>query len=296
MSSPVIDDTLVRRLVSSQVPRWAGLPIRAIEAQGWDNKSFRLGDQMIVRLPSAAEYAVQVEKEHRWLPRLAPRLPLQIPEPLAVGAPSHGYPWKWSVYRWIEGDATAPERVPDLPRFARDIAEFLAALQQIDPAEGPQPGPHNFYRGGPLETYDAETRQAIAILAREIDSVAATAVWDAGLKSNWSRAPVWLHGDMSAGNLLLREGRLSAVIDFGMLAIGDPACDLAIAWSLFSGDSREIFRRTLPLDSGTWARGRSWALWKALIVAAGLSETNALETARCWRVIEEALEDRSIDG
>lgn len=295
MSPPVIDETLVRRLLSGQFPQWSGLRLGPAEPGGWDNKSFRLGDRMIVRLPRAADYAAQVEKEHRWLPYLALSLPFQVPEPLAIGEPASGYPWKWSVYRWIDGDRAAPECIGDLTDFACGVARFLIALQRIESADGPCPGPHNFYRGGPLATYDAETRQAIAVLKSKIDACAATDVWDTAVATSWSAPPVWIHGDVSAGNLLLRGGRLSAVIDFGLMGVGDPACDLSIAWTLFSGESRETFRAMLPFGSGTWARSRGWALWKALIVAAGLAETNAVEAAQCWRVIGEVLEERSID-
>ena len=293
---PIIDDTLVRRMVAAQFPQWADLPVRAASFGGWDNKTFLLGEHMIVRLPSAAGYSVQVEKEHRWLPKLAPFLPLPIPTPLATGEPADSYPWRWSIYRWIEGDAAAPERIADLSGFASSLARFLIALQRIDTTDGPRPGPHNFWRGGSLSTYDAETRQGIALLKGKIDTKAATEVWEAALKTTWDHPPLWVHGDVSAGNLLVKSGRLSSVIDFGMLGVGDPACDLSIAWTLFSGESRRAFRAMLPLDAGTWARGRAWTLWKALIVAAGLIETNAVEAARPWRVIDEVLDGRSIDA
>ena len=291
--APVIDDALVRRLVTAQFPQWQGLPVRSVETAGWDNRTFHLGEHMIVRLPQAAAYAAQVEKEHRWLPQLAPLLPLQIPTPLAIGKPADGYPWEWSVYRWIEGETAAPERIGDLKDFATKLANFLIALQRIDTTDGPRPGPHNFYRGGSLTIYDAEARQAIAVLKDRLDTEAATEVWDLALKTTWNRPPVWLHGDLSVGNLLIHEGRLSAIIDFGMVGVGDPACDLSIAWTLFGGESRRAFRAMLPLDPGTWARGRAWTLWKALIVAAGLTETNAVEAARPWSVIDEVL---SIDA
>jgi aminoglycoside phosphotransferase (APT) family kinase protein len=153
MSTPVIDGVLVRRLLCTQFPQWSGLPLRPVEPGGWDNKSFRLGDDMVVRLPRIADYAAQVEKEHRWLPRLAPSLPFQIPQPLAIGEPASGYPYKWAVYQWIDGDTATPERIGDLVDLARSVAQFLFALQRIDSVEGPRPGPHNFYRGGPLTTY-----------------------------------------------------------------------------------------------------------------------------------------------
>jgi len=215
---------------------------------------------------------------------------------LALGEPAGGYPWRWCIYGWIEGDTAAPERIADLSDFATSLARFLIALQRIDPTDGPRPGPHNFYRGGSLTTYDAETRQAIALLKGKIDTKAATEVWEAALKTTSDRPPMWIHGDVGAGNLLVKAGRLSSVVDFGMLGVGDPACDLSIAWTLFSGGSREAFRAMLPLDAGTWARGRAWTLWKALIVAAGLTETNAAEAARPRRVIDEVLECRSIDA
>ncbi len=288
---PVIDDTLVRRLVAMQFPQWASLSVRPVAQSGWDNRTFHLGEHMVARLPSAEAYVAQVEKEHRWLPRLAPLLPLAIPEPVAVGDPASGYPWQWSIYRWIEGLTASPERIADLRDFAIALGQFLATFQRIDPTDGPPPGLHNFHRGGLLATYDSETRKAIAALQGKIDVGAATEVWEAALATNWHSSAVWIHGDVSAGNLLVREGLLSAIIDFGMLGVGDPTCDLSIAWTLFKGESREAFRDELPLDAGTWARGRAWTLWKALIVAAGITETNAIESARPWRIIDEVLTD-----
>src|SRR4051812_13599063 len=156
-----IDVSLVGRLVATQFPHWADLPIEPVEFGGWDNRTFHLGRDMTGRLPSAAAYALQVEKEHRWLPKLAPLLPLPIPVPLAMGRPADAYPWHWSVYRWLDGEIATIERIADLPQFATTLAEFLIALQRIDAAGGPPPGRHNFFRGGPLTVYDGETRQAI---------------------------------------------------------------------------------------------------------------------------------------
>lgn len=287
----LIDVPLVQQLISTQFPQWADLPIKPVAVGGWDNRTFHLGEQMLVRLPSAEQYAMKVEKEQLWLPRLAPLLPLSIPMPLAMGEPGEGYPWRWSVYRWIEGETAAIGRIADLSQFATSLAEFLSALQRINSTCGPLAGPHNFYRGGPLSTYDAETRQAILILGDKIDTELVTTIWDTALASMWTASSVWVHGDISAGNLLVREGKLSAVIDFGGLGIGDPACDLAIAWTLFKGESREEFRKALPLDNETWARGRGWTLWKALIVYAGLPGTNPLERENSKRIIEEVLAD-----
>jgi aminoglycoside phosphotransferase (APT) family kinase protein len=287
-----IDARLVGRLVSTQFPQWADLPIKPVEVDGWDNRTFHLGEHMTVRLPSAAAYSLQVEKEHRWLPELAPLLPLPIPVPLAKGAPADGYPWQWSVYRWLEGESATAERIADLRQFVTALAEFLVALQRIDPVGGPLPGQHNFFRGGPLTVYDAETRQAIAALEGRIDSDAASAVWEAALKATWRGSPVWFHGDVAAGNLLVKGGRLSAVIDFGTSGVGDPSCDLAIAWTLFGGKSRDAFRVALGLDDATWARGRGWTLWKGLITLAEHIDTNPLEAGRARGVIDEVLADQ----
>lgn len=275
-----IDAELVERLIAAQFPQWVDLPIMPVRPGGWDNRTFRLGADMSVRLPSAAAYAAQVNKEQRWLPRLAPFLPLPIPVPLAMGRPAEGYPWPWSVYRWLDGKPAAVGRITDLRQCATALAEFLVALQRIDPSGGPPPGSHNFFRGGPLTVYDGETRRAIAALAGTIDAAAATAVWEAALAATWRGAPVWVHGDVAAGNLLVEGGRLSAVIDFGCSAVGDPACDLAIAWTLFAGGSREAFRAALPLDAATWARGRGWTLWKALITLADPRTPDADESRR----------------
>lgn len=287
----LIDVSLVQRLISTQFPQWADLPIKPVAVGGWDNRTFHLGEQMLVRLPSAKEYAMKVEKEQKWLPKLAPLLPLPIPAPLAMGEPGKGYPWRWSVYRWIEGEAAAFTQITDMNNFATRLAKFLIALQHIDTADAPLPSPSNFSYIGGLAVYDDETRRAIAILKNKIDSAAATQLWERALETTWQRAPVWVHGDISAGNLLVQKGKLSAVIDFGGLAIGDPACDLVIAWKFFQGKSREAFRERLPLDIGTWDRARGWALWKALIVEGGLTDTNAVEIAQSWRTLEEVLAD-----
>lgn len=291
MTELIIDAALVGELICAQFPRWAGLAVEPLERDGWDNRTFRLGERLAVRLPSAECYAEQVEKEQYWLPRLAPRLPLPIPVPVAMGLPARGYPWHWSVSRWLEGEDATIGRIDDALRFATELARFLVALQRIDSTGGPRPGRHNFWRGGPLATYDAETRGALSTLRGRIDSTAAAAVWESALDATWHGTPVWIHGDVAAANLLVTEGRFSAVIDFGCTGVGDPACDLTIAWTLFSGKSREAFRAGLPLDDATWTRGRGWALWKALITAAGLPGTNPLEAAKAQRVLEEVLSD-----
>ena len=290
-SKPNIDAALVSRLVAAQFPQWRDLAIKPVASGGWDNRTFHLSDAMTVRLPSAAPYALQVEKEHCWLPRLAPLLPLPIPVPLAMGVPAEGYPWPWSVYGWIEGETATRERISNLSQFAVDLAAFLVALRRIDPTGGPAPGQHNFFRGGPLTVYDGETRQAIAALDGKIDTRTANEVWEAALAATWQGPPIWFHGDVAWGNLLVKDGRLSAVIDFGTSGVGDPSCDLAIAWTFFEGESRQAFRAGIAVDDTTWARGRGWTLWKALITFAGHIDIHAVEVEKSRRVIDEVLAD-----
>lgn len=284
-----LDAALVQGLIKAQFPAWAELPVTPVEVSGWDNHTFRLGRDKSVRLPSAAGYVPQVEKEHRWLSTLAPHLPLPIPAPLARGEPSARYPFPWSVYGWLEGEPASHARIGDLGAFAEALADFLTALGRVDPTGGPPPGLHSAFRGGPLRAYDTETRQVITALTDEIDAEAATAVWEEALDATWRGPPVWFHGDVAAGNLLVQGGRLTAVIDFGCAGVGDPACDLAVAWTLLSGRSREAFRARLGVDAGTWARGRGWALWKALITLEAGRREDAAKAAAARRVLQGIL-------
>jgi aminoglycoside phosphotransferase (APT) family kinase protein len=301
-----IDAALVARLVRSQFPQWAGLPVRPVQLDGWDNRSFRLGADKVVRLPSGPAYAAQVAKEQRWLPVLAPRLPLPIPIPVAMGLPDQGYPWHWSVYRWLAGEPAETARIDDLDDFATTLASFLTSLQRIDASDGPPAGQHNFFRGGSLTVYDTETRDAIAALGDRIDTAidtaidiaidieTVTAVWQVALASRWHRPPVWVHGDVAAANLLVTRGRLGAVIDFGCSGVGDPACDLVIAWTLLSGSSRRAFREAIAVDDATWARGRGWALWKSLITLAGDLDPASHVAEGAGRTLHAVLADHSV--
>jgi aminoglycoside phosphotransferase (APT) family kinase protein len=259
-----VDIEQVRHLVERQFPQWAGLSIRPVANGGWDNWTFHLGAEMLARLPSAAEYALAVEKEHRWLPVLAPQLPLPVSVPLAKGQPDAGYPFSWSIYRWLEGEPARADRIADPVRFAADLAGFLAALQRVDPIDGPRPGKHNWFRGGTLRTFDAETQNAFTKLDGHIDVNLAREIWKSALEARWDGAERWFHGDVAEGNLLLHDGQLTAVIDFGTCGVGDPACDLAIAWTLLTAQGRQAFRNRLRVSEATWARGRGWALWKTL--------------------------------
>jgi aminoglycoside phosphotransferase (APT) family kinase protein len=264
-----VDAELVQKLITAQFPQWAELPIRRVAEEGWDNRTFHLGPELMVRVPSAYEYGLAVAKEQRWLPVLAPQLPLPIPEPVAQGEPGAEYPYSWSVYRWLPGEPASRETITDLTGFATTLADFLVALQGIDATGAPGPGLHNWFRGGTLLTYAAQLERDLASLADVIKADLVTEIWRAGLESPWDGRSVWFHGDIATGNLLVRDGELAAVIDFGTCGAGDPACDLAIAWTLLTGRSRAAFRDRMAVDAGTWARGRGWALWKALSGYAG---------------------------
>ena len=291
----MIDVSLARRLIATQFPHWSDLPIRAVEFDGWDNRTFRLGSELTVRLPSGDWYAKQVDKEQRWLPVLAPQLPLPIPMPVAKGEPDAGFPYPWSVYCWLDGELASKATIGDLPGFATTLAGFLNALGRVDVTGGPAAGEHNFYRGGPLATYEDEALEAIDALGKEVPGDAVRRVWDDAMSTSWDRAPLWLHGDVASGNLLVRDGRLAAVIDFGSSGVGDPACDTVIAWTFLSGPSRARFRAELDADRATWSRGRGWALWKALISLVGHLERDAPEAALARRDIDEVLADYAQD-
>ena len=288
-----IDARLVKQLVRTQFPQWADLPVLPVENGGWDNKTFRLGDAMSVRLPSALAYVAQVEKEHHWLPVLGRHLPLPIPVAVGLGAPGAGYPWPWSIYGWLDGEPAHLDHVHDLSRFAADLAHFLVALRGIDARNGPAAGLHNFHRGGSLAIYDSETRRSIGTLADEIDATAVTAVWETALETSWQEPPVWVHGDIAATNLLVKGGVLNAVIDFGCAGIGDPSCDLVIAWTFLDQAARGIFRSAVTLDPTTWKRARGWAIWKAMITLAQLRDDNPIEAEKQRRIVRDVLDDHS---
>ncbi|WNI31245.1 aminoglycoside phosphotransferase family protein [Streptomyces sp. ITFR-6] len=291
-----IDAALVQRLIDAQFPHWSGLPVTPVAVDGWDNRTYRLGDAMTVRLPTAAGYVPAVEKEHHWLPRLAPSLPVAVPPVLALGAPGEGYPYPWSVRRWLRGETAALDRIDDVPRFARSVADFVLALQRCDATDGPAAGEHSWYRGASPAHYDAETRRCLAALEGHVDTGRARAVREAALAAPWRGEPVWFHGDIASGNLLVDGGELTAVIDFGTSGVGDPACDLVIAWGLFSGESREAFRHAVGQDSGTWARARGWSLWKSLLNLTGCIGTDPVGAANELRVIDAVLEDHERFG
>lgn len=262
---PPVDDDLVRRLIGGQFPQWAGLAVERFPSGGTVNDVFRLGDAMVVRLPLRKGGAEDLSLERQWLPRLAPRLPSAIPEVLGAGAPAEGYPWPWSVYGWLAGEHPEAGALREPVPLARDLAAFVTAMWSVT-----LPGAPQAYRGGPVASLDAETRAAIeelrGIPEEGVDCDAATAVWEEALRApDRDGPPVWLHGDLMPGNLLVDGGRLTAVIDFGCMGVGDPACDLFPAWNLLPAEGREVFREALGVDDATWIRGRGRTLSQALI-------------------------------
>jgi aminoglycoside phosphotransferase (APT) family kinase protein len=287
-----IDEQLVRQLLKAQFLDWANLPLARVRSAGTDNAIFRLGPELAVRLPRIVWAVGQVETEYHWLPKVAPHLPLAIPTLLAMGEPGEGYPWRWAVYRWLEGESASTAPLADPCEAASELAHFLMALQKLDPSRGPPAR-----RGVPPAVQDTETRAAIAELLNlgvydAASARAAMEAWEEALRvPEWGREPVWVHGDMLPGNLLVRNGRLSAVIDFAGMGLGDPACDLMIAWGLFSGESREVFRRELGVDDATWARGRGWALSQALVFVPYYLETNPVGVQDARRAISEILSE-----
>ncbi len=285
------DAALVRRLLAAQFPQWADLPIAPVPSAGTVNAIYRLGEDMVVRLPRVERWASDTEMEARWLPKLAPYLPLAIPAPRGVGAAGEGYPFPWSVYRWLEGVDATVEPIADLSAAAADLAAFVVALRAVDLAGLPPS------RRGPLAKRDADTRKAIGSLEGMIDTDAATSAWEASLRAPiWDAAPVWTHADLLPTNLLVTEGRLSAVIDFGCLGVGDPAYDMLCAWSVLSAESRDVFRSGVAVDSATWLRGRGFALSVALIQLPYYQTTNPVLAANARRVIGEVLGDLASGG
>jgi aminoglycoside phosphotransferase (APT) family kinase protein len=286
-----VDDELVRRLIAGQFPQWAGLAVRRWASGGTVNAMYRLGDDLVVRLPLVQGGAKDVSREQEWLPRLAPRLPARIPEVLGTGEPAHGYPWPWSVYRWLEGEHPEAGALTEPVALAQDLAAFVAAMRGITLPGGP-----NAHRGGPVASLDADTRAAIkklrGIAQEDVDCDAAASVWEETLRApDWAGAPVWLHADLMPGNLLIDGGRLVSVIDFGCAGVGDPACDLFPAWNLLPAEARDVFRAALPVDDATWIRGRGRTLSQALIALPYYRTTNPAMASNARHVIRAVLDE-----
>lgn len=289
MSRPIdIDERGVAELVEEQFPRWAGLPVHAVARQGWDNKTFRLGDDLSVRLPRAETYAAGVQKESRALDFLDGRLPVSVPSVVALGEPGRGYPFPWSIRRWLAGDTVDASVGLDRVQLATDLGGLLRALRSLPVDAGTAAGRHSFFRGSHPSAYSDEVQAALEQLHGTVDTELCRSVWLTATTTAWDAAPVWFHGDVAVGNLLASDGRLSAMIDFGTCGIGDPACDLVMAWTYFEGEARDAFRAAVGLDAATWQRARGWALWKALVTLSGESGPGGDDNRR---VLDEVLTD-----
>ncbi|WP_370417128.1 aminoglycoside phosphotransferase family protein [Streptomyces sp. QH1-20] len=286
-----VDDDLVRRLIANQFPRWAGVAVERFTSGGTVNAIYRLGDDMVVRLPLMKGGAPDVVMEREWLPRLAPLLPTAVPEVLGAGEPGAGYPWPWSVCRWLAGENPEAGALSDPVLLAKDLAGFVAAMRSVS-----LPGAPEAYRGGPLASLDASTRAAIeelrGIPEEGVDGDAVAAVWEDALRTpERDGPPVWLHADLMPGNLLVDGGRLTAVIDFGCMGVGDPACDLFPAWNLLPADARKVFREALGVDDATWNRGRGRTLSQALIALPYYRRTNPVMARNARHVIRAVLDE-----
>lgn len=282
---------LARKLIAEQFPEYASLPIVDVEKQGHDNRTYRLGDHMLIRMPTAANYALKVPKEQELLPQLAKRLSVSIPTPIKMGKPSTDYPYPFSIYKWLSGKSINLLTLIDQGKkqLAFDLAKFLKELQAITDVEGPEPGQHNGWRGDHVSVYDKGAREQIAELSDVIDVTQALALWDQACATKWDKTPVWIHGDFAIGNILMDRGKLSAVIDFGGAAVGDPACDLVIAWTYLSGKAREIFISEMNMDDDTWLRARAWTLWKATFELCQIADKNSPEAGSQKRIIDEVM-------
>lgn len=279
------DPELVRRLLADQFPQWSGLPLALVASYGTDHDIYRLGDELAIRLPRIAWATAQAAKESVWLPRLAPHLPLAVPVPVAMGRPTEGYPFDWSICEWLPG-ASAADALADLAQAAVDLAEFVGALRDAD-TTGAHPR-NTGSRGSPLVESDVGVRRSIESLGSRVDGSTLTRLWDESVAAPaWAGSETWVHGDLLPGNLLVVDGRLSAVIDFGGLNVGDPACDLQPAWNVFTGSSRDRFRAGLAVDDASWLRGRGWALAQAVVALPYYWDTNPGIVGQALHALDE---------
>jgi aminoglycoside phosphotransferase (APT) family kinase protein len=285
--------SLARKLIADQFPEYAHLNITNVEKQGHDNRTFRLGEDMLIRLSTEESYALKVPKEQELLPKLAPFLTVSIPSPIKMGVRSKDYPYPFSIYKWLKGVSINLLRLDDhcLERLASDLAKFLNELEGIDHVEGPAPGQHNWWRGDHPSVYDQGAREQITKLSNLIDSNKAIQLWEKACKTRWNKQPVWIHGDFAIGNMLMEDGKLSAVIDFGGISLGDPACDLVIAWTFLYGKARDIFIKNMNLDEDTWLRAKAWALWKSTFELCQLNNDSHSEFEINKKIIETVLHE-----
>lgn len=287
----IITTDLAIKLIAEQFPEFASLPIKSVEKQGHDNRTYRLGNDLLIRMPTEESYALKVPKEQKLLPKLAQYLSIGIPVPVKMGVPSKDYPYPFSIYKWLEGTSINLIKIEEstLDALALDLAKFLKELQNIHHIDGPAPGQHNWWRGDHVSVYDKDAREQISTLSHIIDANKAISLWERACETKWEKAPVWIHGDFAIGNMLIKEGKLSAIIDFGGMSLGDPACDLVIAWTFLKGKSRDIFIQKMDLDDNTWLRAKAWTLWKATYELCQITDKNSPEALIQKKIIEEVL-------
>lgn len=286
-----LDTELVRGLISRQFPAWEDLPIEFV-AQGTVNAMYRLGDDMVVRLPFVERGAAGIEREATWLPRLAPQLTARIPAVLGIGRPDADYPCPWLVLNWLKGQHPVPDRLDDADGLAVDLAGFISELRRLETHGAPKG-----YRGGPLTALDEPVRECLGQLVDLVDVAALTATWEESLAAPaWPGEPVWLHCDLLVGNVLVDGGRLSGILDFAAAGIGDPACDLMVAWSILPSASRAVLRQALHTDDASWARGRGWALSQAAIALPYYRDSNPSMATGSLRILRELERAGSAQG
>ncbi|MES0882208.1 aminoglycoside phosphotransferase family protein [Roseibium sp. SCP14] len=266
-----IDEDLVAHLIERQFPNLNHLPVAPVRKQGWDNRTFRLGDALSVRLPSNASYADAVMKEANVLAALGNHLSVEVPDVVAIGEPDVEFPLPWSIRHWIEGDTLEHSSEVNQDEFASSLGKILSDMRTIPTNGAPIAGKHSFYRGCHLSVYGDEVQKSLEILEGKIDSALCLDIWQRSITSAWRDKPVWFHGDVAAGNIIVENDAVKALIDFGICGIGDPACDCTMAWTFFDVESRNVFRSACAVDEDTWQRARGWALWKALVCLSGLS-------------------------
>lgn len=284
-----IDENLVYTLLKHQCPEWANLPLKQILSSGTDNTLFRLGSEYIVRLPRIDWAAESIDKEYIWVPKISQFLQVPISKPIFKGHPDKTYPYSWLLTKWNKGRNPHFEKENEYELLAKDLAYFLNELHQIKLADGP-----SSRRGIPLKEVDNETKQALSELIEEINTPCLTSLWNQLMNvPYWNQDPVWVHGDFLPGNILVQDhNRLSAVIDFSDLGVGDPACDLVIGWSLLNSHSRQIFRENLEnINDSTWERGKGWALSIALIMLPYYKNTNPALASLARRIIKNVIDD-----
>lgn len=285
-----IDEATVRQLIAGQFPQLAHLPLRKVKSSGWDNRTFRLGEELSVRLPSAPRYAPQIGRETVALSRLAGLLAVPIPARVHQGKPGDTYPCDWAINRWLAGAPAG--RVCMADDFIVQCGRFLALLHGIPPSGELPAGPDNFHRGGPLARYASEVEAAFAQLEDHRLLRALSARWSRALASLHQRPPCWVHGDFFPWNLLANPtGNLCGVIDWGLVATGDPACDYAMAWTCFDARQRQVLREASGVDRQTWSRARGWSLWKAVTLATGINTGTPEDVAGSEAVLERIAAD-----